>query len=77
MGALVQRQSSTVASQLRQAAMGEPLGFFYVDQAKRMIVPEHSYRCCLIAGIQPARSAVLLDDAGRWHAAAHGVAPGG
>lgn len=63
MGAMVQRQSSTIASQLRQAAMGEPLGFFYVDATKRMIVPEHVYRLCMIAGIQPARSAVLLNDA--------------
>ena len=63
MGAMVQRQSSTIASQLRQAAMGEQLGFFYVDVTKRMIVPAHVYRLCMIAGIQPARSAVLLNDA--------------
>jgi hypothetical protein len=63
MGAMVQRNSSTLASQLRQGAMGEPLGFFYVDSAKRMIVPEHAYRLCMIVGIQPARSAVLLNDA--------------
>lgn len=63
MGAIAQRQSSTVASQLRQAAMGEQLGFFYVDATKRMIVPEHAYRLCMIMGIQPARSAVLLNDA--------------
>lgn len=63
LGAMAQRQSSTIASQLRQAAMGEPLGFFYVDTAKRMIVPEHVYRLCMLVGIQPARSAVLLNDA--------------
>jgi len=63
LGAIAQRQSSTVASQLRQAAMGEQLGFFYVDTTKRMIVPEHTYRLCMIMGIQPARSAVLLNDA--------------
>lgn len=64
MAALVQRQSSTVAAQLRQAAMGQQLGFFYADTSRRMIVPEHSYRLCLIAGIQPERSGILLDDAG-------------
>jgi hypothetical protein len=63
LGALVGRRSSTVLAQLRQAAMGEQLGFFYVDTAKRMIVPEHAYRLCLVAGIQPARAGVLLDDA--------------
>jgi hypothetical protein len=62
LGALVQRQSSTVTSQLRQAAMGQPLGFHYADAAKRMIVPEHQYRLCLLAGIQPERSAVLLNE---------------
>lgn len=63
LGALMKRQSSTVSSQLRQAAMGEELGFFYVDTSKRMMVPEHRYRMCLLAGIQPKRAAVLLGDA--------------
>jgi hypothetical protein len=63
MTALKNRQASTVMAQIRQAAMGEQLGFFYVDTAKRMMVPEHSYRLCLIAGIQPLRAASLLDDA--------------
>jgi hypothetical protein len=63
LGALMKRQSSTVSSQLRQAAMGEELGFFYVDTAKRMMVPEHRYRMCLLAGIQPKRSGALLGDA--------------
>ncbi|BAL87263.1 hypothetical protein AMIS_20430 [Actinoplanes missouriensis 431] len=56
------RQSSTIMPQLRQAAMGEQLGFFYVDETKRLMVPEHSYRLCLLAGIQPKRSGVLLND---------------
>lgn len=62
LGSLVQRQSSTVTSQLRQAAMGQALGFFYADSSRRMIVPQHQYRLCLIAGIQPTRSGVLLND---------------
>lgn len=56
------RQSSTIMPQLRQAAMGEQLGFFYVDETKRMMVPEHGYRLCLLAGIQPKRSGVLLSE---------------
>lgn len=63
LGALGSRNGSTLTTQLRHAAMGEELGFQYVDVTKRMIVPRHSYRLCMIAGIQPARSAVLLDDA--------------
>jgi hypothetical protein len=62
LAALVQRQSSTVTTQLRQAAMGQQLGFFYADAAKRMMVPPHSYRLCLVAGIQPERSGILLND---------------
>lgn len=56
------RQSSTIMPQLRQAAMGEQLGFFYVDETKRLMVPEHRYRLCLLAGIQPKRSGVLLSE---------------
>lgn len=63
LAALANRQASTLNGQLRQAAMGEQLGFFYVDEAKRMMVPEHRYRMCLWAGIQPRRSAALLGDA--------------
>lgn len=61
--ALVKRQASTVGSQLRQAAMGEQLGFFYVDTAKRMLVPEHRYRLCLVAGVQPKRAGALFSEA--------------
>lgn len=63
MGAIAARQASTLMAQLRQAAMGEQLGFFYVATDKRMIVPEHAYRLCLVAGVQPLRAAALLDDA--------------
>jgi hypothetical protein len=61
--AIANRQASTLLPQLRQAAMGEQLGFFYSDETKRMPVPEHRYRLCLIAGIQPAKSRTLLEDA--------------
>lgn len=60
--ALKDRSGATLTGQLRQAAMGEQLGFFWSDEAKRMMVPEHAYRLCLIAGIQPARAAGLLAD---------------
>lgn len=62
LGSLKGRQSSTIMPQLRQAAMGEQLGFFYVDESKRLMVPEHGYRLCLLAGIQPKRSGVLLSE---------------
>ena len=62
MGSLSQRRGSTIGGQLRQAWSGQQLGFQYVDLTKRMIVPEHSYRLCLTAGIQPARAGVLLEE---------------
>lgn len=62
--ALQGRTGSTLAGQLRQAAMGEQLGFFYVDKEKRMPVPEHMYRLSLVAGVQPKRAAALLDESG-------------
>lgn len=63
LGALGQRNGSTVGGQLRQAWSGQQLGFQYSDALKRMIVPEHSYRMCIIAGVQPGRAGALLDEA--------------
>ncbi len=62
LAALQGRQGSTLGGQLRQAAMGEQLGFFYVDKEKRMNVPEHAYRLTLVAGVQPLRAEALLAD---------------
>lgn len=63
LGALTQRQGSTVGGQIRQAWSGQQLGFQYSNADKRMIVPEHSYRLCMIAGVQPGRAGALLDEA--------------
>lgn len=57
------RKGATLMPQLRSGWTGEQLGFGYADPAKRIIVPGHEYRLCLVAGIQPARAACLLDDA--------------
>lgn len=58
--AVAGRRGSTLGAQVRAAAMGEKLGFFYVDTTRRMPVEDHTYRLCLIAGVQPKRSGVLL-----------------
>jgi hypothetical protein len=63
LAAMNARQASTTMPELRKAWMGERLGFHYVDKDKRLPVPAHQYRLCLIAGIQPERSRVLLEDA--------------
>lgn len=54
---------STLMSTLREVYSGSDLGAHYADQHKRRPVRRHSYRAAVIAGIQPARSQVLLADA--------------
>jgi hypothetical protein len=61
--ALGNRQGATLMPELRAGWSGELLGFSYADPAKRLPVPAHQYRMCLVAGIQPGRAQALLDDA--------------
>jgi hypothetical protein len=63
LGALHARTAATIMPELRKAWMGERLGFHYVDPAKRLPVPAHRYRLCMLVGVQPERAATLLDDA--------------
>ncbi|GIJ75996.1 hypothetical protein SAMN05443287_106197 [Micromonospora phaseoli] len=60
---LTQRKGATLMPELRKMYMGERLGFHYVDKTKRLPVEPHTYRAGLIAGIQPTRAGVLLEDA--------------
>jgi hypothetical protein len=60
--ALSSRMGATLSPQLRQLYSGEPLGFGYADAKKRVIIPAHTYRSCVVAGVQPGRGAVILDD---------------
>lgn len=60
--AVTRRNGATLMPELRSAYMGEQLGFAYADPGKRMPVPQHKYRLCLVAGIQPARAGVLIND---------------
>lgn len=57
------RRGATLMPELRRGWSGEQLGFGYADPAKRLPVPAHEYRMCMVAGIQPARAGVLLNDA--------------
>jgi len=54
---------STVMATLRKVYSGSALGARYADKAKRRPVGQHRYRAALVAGIQPARSGILLNDA--------------
>ena len=62
LAALSTRSASTISSQLRKGWSAEPLGFAYVDQDKALPLPEHSYRLCVLTGVQPNRAAPLLDE---------------
>jgi len=63
LAALKGRQGSTLLPVLRDAWSGDALGFGYADATRRLPLSAHTYRLCLIVGIQPARAGVLLDDA--------------
>ncbi len=60
--ALTERRGATLLPELRKAWVGEPLGFAYADPTKRLPVPAHQYRLAIVAGIQPARAAGILND---------------
>ncbi|MDQ3105804.1 MAG: hypothetical protein M3Q87_11460 [Actinomycetota bacterium] len=62
LAALNSRQGSTLQPVLRQSWMGEQFGFGYADPTKRLVVKAHTYRLCMIVGIQPARAGGILDD---------------
>jgi hypothetical protein len=57
------RSGTTLLAELRKAWSGEALGFAYADPDKRLRVEPHTYRLCVVAGIQPGRAGPLLDAA--------------
>src|SRR5690606_38473588 len=57
------QSGSTLLATLREVYSGSDLGAQYATADKRRPVRAHCYRAALVAGIQPARSGVLLDDA--------------
>lgn len=62
LAALTSRQGSTLAPELLKAYMGEELGFANAEKDRRVILPMHTYRLCMSAGVQPDNAAVLLND---------------
>lgn len=63
LSALGNRKGATLMPELRRGWSGEALGFAYADPSRRLLIEPHSYRMCLVAGIQPTRAGALLDDA--------------
>ena len=58
--ALTSRQGSTLSAELRKLYSGEALGFANAGKDTRNLVPAHSYRACVVVGVQPLRSHPLL-----------------
>lgn len=55
-------QGSVVLSTLKSFAMGEQLGQANASKDSRRIVAAHSYRGCLMLGVQPGKASVLFND---------------
>jgi hypothetical protein len=61
--ALGSRVGSTILSVLRSAFSGEKLGFSNASKERTLPLDRHTYRLCLILGVQPERAATLMNDA--------------
>ena len=61
---LGQRNGSTLIPTLKKGYSGESLGHQNRDVMKTLPVRQHSYRLCLILGVQPEKADVLFRDTG-------------
>ncbi|MGW3352564.1 bifunctional DNA primase/polymerase [Nonomuraea rubra] len=61
-GPLSQRKGQTTVEMLRQAWSGERLGGSYASEDRGHQLAPHTYRMCLIMGIQPEIAGFLFDD---------------
>ena len=60
---IVQRSGGgTLMPEMRKVFFGQRLGGGYANKEKKVPVEPHAYRLCVLTGIQPKRSAVLLQD---------------
>lgn len=62
LAAVAERKGQTILPTLRSAWMGEKLAFQNRNNDCRLEVAPHSYRLGLVAGVQPKRAAVILND---------------
>ena len=61
--ALGSRAGSTILSVLRSAFSGERLGFSNASKERTILLDAHTYRLCLVLGVQPERAGTLMADA--------------
>ncbi|AVH24588.1 hypothetical protein C5E43_27660 [Nocardia cyriacigeorgica] len=60
--ALGERRGQTLVPELLKAAMGQELGHANATVEHRVILPPHSYRLALSAGVQPGNGSSLLSE---------------
>ena len=60
--ALFERSGSTLGGQLKSAYVAGYLGFANANRERRVWLEEHSYRLCLLVGVQPGKSQALFAD---------------
>ncbi|WP_267616911.1 hypothetical protein [Gordonia bronchialis] len=60
--AIASRQGSTLMPVLRQLYSGSTLGAANSAPDRRVIIPAHTYRACVVIGVQPERAGVLASD---------------
>lgn len=62
LGALGQRNGSTLMATVRDAFSGGTLGFAYATDGKDHHLEAGTYRMTMVVGVQPRRAGILLDD---------------
>jgi hypothetical protein len=63
MSALFDRAGATLGGQLKTAYTAGRLGFANATKERRVWLEDHTYRLCLIVGVQPGRASALFNDA--------------
>lgn len=58
------RNGNVLIPTLREAFVGADISFGWADKTKRLPMAEHSYRLCMVMGVQPTHAKALLEDAG-------------
>jgi hypothetical protein len=58
--ALASRQGSILTAEIRKLWNGQAIGQANAHKDTRRVVAEHSYRACVLFGVQPERAAALL-----------------
>lgn len=62
LGALGNRNGSTIQDTLKEAFSGGTLGFSYATDGKAEHLHEGTYRLNMVVGVQPKKAGILLDD---------------